>query len=71
MHFHREHTTHTVQAVLCTARCTELSWRGANLQEVTVSDADVTSAISHHDRSQMMTELLPIFQVMHSLQSTA
>lgn len=41
------------------------------MQEVTVSDADVTSAISHHDRSQMMTELLPIFQVIHALHSTA
>lgn len=39
---------------------TLLSWL---TQEVDISEAEVTSAISHHDRSQMMTELLPIFQV--------
>jgi hypothetical protein len=33
------------------------------LQEITVSEAEVTSAISQNDRSQMMTELLTIFQV--------
>lgn len=31
-------------------------------QELSISEAEVTSAISHHDRNQMMTELLPIFQ---------
>lgn len=34
------------------------------MQELSISEAEVTSAISHHDRSQMMTELLPIFQVL-------
>lgn len=34
-------------------------------QAVTVTEAEVTSAISHHDHSQMMTELLSIFQVQN------